>query len=113
MCYTRNKKKAPWQDIEIWFGQRGIVKSNGEVVNEDIQFNPPQYLKKITYALGKDIKDRILCYRTSKYPCYVIILGNFLKRRFKPRVLDRYPPTDEDRAYYPFPGNDLSLFCFP
>jgi hypothetical protein len=42
------------------------VKSNGEVVNEDIQFNPPQHLKKITYALGKGVKDRILCYKTSK-----------------------------------------------
>jgi len=36
-----------------------------------------------------------------------------LRKRFKPRVLDRYPATDEDRPYYPFPGNDLSLFCFP
>jgi hypothetical protein len=38
-------------------------------------------------------------------------LGNFLKKKFQAKVLDRYPP--QDRSYYPFPGESLSLFCFP
>lgn len=28
-------------------------------------------------------------------------------------MLDRFPPFQHDRPYYPFPGDSLSQFCFP
>jgi hypothetical protein len=37
----------------------------------------------------------------------------YLKKRFQAKVLDRYPPFQHDRTYYPFPGDILSQFCFP
>jgi hypothetical protein len=53
-----------------------------------------------------------LAKRAQKDPGTYVILENILNRKFKPKVLDRYPPT-EDRPGYPFPGNVLSSFCFP
>ena len=40
------------------------------------------------------------------------VVGDFLKKKFEAKVLDRYPFEGRDRQYYQFPQS-LSSFCFP
>ena len=41
-----------------------------------------------------------------------MIIGEFLKKNFEAKVLDRYPFEGRDRPYYQF-NESLSQFCFP
>jgi len=52
--------------------------------------------------MGTHIKNRLICLRTR----------DIMKRKFKAKIIDRYPPEGEDRHYYPFPIS-ISDFCFP
>ena len=50
----------------------------------------------------RGLLNRLLCLRPR----------DIMKIKLRAKVLDRYPPENADRHYYPFPAS-ISDFCFP
>jgi len=68
-----------------------------------MNWDVPEGFKKLAYSVGTNKRlDRLLCLKTR----------DIMKRKMKPRIIDRYPPEGKDRHYYPFPSV-ISDFCFP
>jgi len=68
-----------------------------------MNWDVPEGFKKLAYSVGLNgVLNRLLCLKTR----------DIMRKRMKPRVLDRYPPEGQDCHYYPFPTN-ISDFCFP
>ena len=61
----------------------------------------PEGYKKLAYSVGTNgCLNRLLCLKTR----------DLMKKRMKPKIIDRYP--QEDRHYYQCPAS-ISDFCFP
>ena len=61
----------------------------------------PEGYKKLAYSVGiNGVLNRLLILRNR----------DLLRRKLKPRILDRYP--QQDRHYYPLP-NEIADFAFP
>ena len=68
-----------------------------------MNWDVPEGYKKLAYSVGLDgCLNRLLCLKTR----------DLMKKKIKPKVLDRYPQVGQDRHYYAFPQS-ISEFCFP
>jgi len=102
------KKQAPTQDVILVIGQH-IDMNNGQIIetqqeqkdNITLNWDVPEGYKKLAYSVGQNGCLNRLLYLKSR---------DFMKKKIKPRVLDRYPK--DDRHYYQFPAS-ISDFCFP
>jgi len=54
----------------------------------------------LNYKIGAS-KMSLMCYKRK----------DLMKMRLKTKTLDRYPPKNQDRSYYPYP--EIDAFCFP
>ena len=80
----------PIYDVNIIQGEGSRKKTNYQV---------PEGIKIVTYRLGLK-KDRLLTFMKL----------DLMKTKFKPDILDRYPPVD--RPELPF-THYIASFCFP